>query len=81
MRWLGPVVIALLVIIFILMLQATEVVNLVPVMHEYVHILLDPSHTLVEFTFVLVDYLIIDAVKRRIVKHFHRDIEKGEHHV
>lgn len=43
---------------------------------EYVHILSDPAHVLVEFTFVLIDYLVIQGVlkrwaKRRDRKHGH----------
>lgn len=33
--------------------------------HEYLHILSDPAHAAVEFTFVLADVLVIDAVRKR----------------
>lgn len=46
---------------------------------EYLHILSDPAHTAVEFTFVLIDVLIISWVKNRIVKHIHRDVKAGRH--
>jgi hypothetical protein len=46
---------------------------------EYFHILSDPAHTAVEFTFVLIDVIIISWVKNRIIKHIHRDIKAGKH--
>jgi hypothetical protein len=49
------------------------------ILHEYVHILSDPAHSLVEFTFVLIDYIIIQTVGHRIVKHLHRDVQAGKH--
>ncbi len=48
-------------------------------MDEYLHILSDPAHTAVEFTFVLIDVLIIGWVKHQIVKHMHRDVKAGRH--
>ena len=51
------------------------------ILHHYVELITDPAHSLVEFTFVLVDVLIIDAVRRRLTKHFHRDIEREHHRV
>lgn len=45
---------------------------------EYLHLMSDPAHTLVEFTFVLVDVLIISWVKNKIIKHLHRDIKMSE---
>ncbi len=48
--------------------------------HEYLHILTDPAHTLVEFTFVLIDYIIINTFYHKvIVKHLHRDVKAGKH--
>lgn len=44
------------------------------ILEHYVELLTDPAHTLVEFTFVLVDVLIIDYVRRRLRDHFHNDI-------
>jgi hypothetical protein len=78
-KWLGTAVIVLLFLIFLLTLQATEVINLVPVWHEYAHLMSDPAHTAVEFTFVLFDYLIISWVRARIIKHLHRDVRAGKH--
>ncbi len=49
------------------------------IMHEYVHILTDPAHSMVEFTFVLIDVLIISWVKNRIIRHMHRDMTAGKH--
>lgn len=46
---------------------------------EYLHLMSDPAHTAVEFTFVLIDVLIISWVKSRIIKHMHRDIGAGKH--
>jgi hypothetical protein len=48
-------------------------------LEHYLEIITDPAHTAVEFTFVLLDVLIIDAVRRRIVKHLHRDVAAGRH--
>lgn len=48
--------------------------------HEFWHLLTDPAHTMVEFTFVLVDYMIIHTVVRRWRKHFHRDIGVKDGH-
>lgn len=45
------------------------------VLHEYVALLTDPAHTLVEFTFVLVDYLLIGAVAAWLRRAFRRDID------
>lgn len=42
--------------------------------HEYLTILTDPAHSLVEFTFVLFDLLVIDTVRRGLKRHFHRDL-------
>jgi len=42
---------------------------------EYVSILTDPAHSLVEFTFVAVDYLIVQTAVHALKRHFHRDIE------
>ncbi len=48
--------------------------------HEFLHILFDPAHTLVEFTFVLIDYIIINFFYHKvIVKHLHRDVRAGKH--
>jgi hypothetical protein len=47
---------------------------------EYVHLLKDPAHLALEFTFVLVDYLIIQTVVAKWRKHFHKDIAR-EHAV
>lgn len=44
------------------------------ILHHYVEILTDPAHSAVEFTFVLFDVLVIDFVRRRLVKHFHKDL-------
>lgn len=44
------------------------------ILEHYLDLLTDPAHSLVEFTFVLVDVLIIDYVRRRLRDHFHRDI-------
>ena len=46
---------------------------------EYTHILSDPAHSAVEFTFVLIDVLIISWVRDRIIKHLHRDIKNNNH--
>ena len=43
---------------------------------EYAHLITDPAHSLVEFTFVLVDYLVIQVVVRGVKKHFHRDLSR-----
>lgn len=48
-------------------------------LHHYAELMSDPAHTAVEFTFVLFDVLIIDFVRRRIVRHLHRDLKKGSH--
>lgn len=59
------------------------------ILHEYVHLMTDPAHTAVEFTFVLMDVLIIDFVRRRLrawtegrVRHEHAilDVEHGVEH-
>lgn len=47
---------------------------------EFLHILSDPAHTAVEFTFVAIDYLIVHTVVRRWRKHFHRDIGVSDNH-
>lgn len=41
--------------------------------HEYTHIMTDPAHSLVEFTFVLFDVLVIDAVRRQWNRRLHRE--------
>jgi len=41
---------------------------------EYLHILTDPAHSLVEFTFVAVDYLIVQTAVHAVKKHFHKDL-------
>lgn len=46
---------------------------------EYMHLMSDPAHIAVEFTFVLLDVLIIGAVRKQIVKHLHRDVRAGKH--
>lgn len=46
---------------------------------EYFHLMSDPAHMAVEFTFVLIDVMIISAVKNRIIKHLHRDVRAGKH--
>lgn len=50
---------------------------------EYFHILFDPSHTLVELTYIMVDLIILKliwkVVKGRWDKHMHRDIAAGKH--
>lgn len=43
---------------------------------HYLEIITDPAHTLVEATFVLIEVLIIDVVRRKITQHFHRDIAR-----
>lgn len=48
-------------------------------LEEYMHIMTDPAHSAVEFTYVLIDVLIISWVKSRIIKHLHRDINAGKH--
>lgn len=48
------------------------------ILHEYGHIMADPAHGMVEFTFVLIDVLIISAVKNQIIKHLHRDTTHKE---
>lgn len=45
-------------------------------LHDYLEILRDPAHVAVEFTFVLIDYLIIQTVATRLKRHFHRDIAR-----
>lgn len=50
------------------------------VLQHYAEIITDPAHTLVEFTFVLLDYLVISAVAKRLKAHFHKDIAM-EHEV
>lgn len=50
-------------------------------LQHYGELISDPAHTAVEFTFVLVDVLIIDAVRRRIYKHFHKDIDNTTDHL
>ena len=47
-------------------------------MHHYWELMSDPAHMLVEFTFVLIDVLIISWVKTKIVKHFHRDLKRRD---
>lgn len=44
------------------------------IVHEYVEIFTDPAHAMVETTFVLIDVLVIDWVRRRLKRHFHRDL-------
>ncbi len=41
---------------------------------EFFHLATDPAHLLLEFCFVLLDVLVIQAVASRIKKHFHKDI-------
>ena len=50
------------------------------ILSEYAHLITDPAHSLVEFTFVLLDYLVIQVVVRGVKKHFHRDLRR-EHTV
>lgn len=45
-------------------------------LHEYLSLITNPAHTLVEFTFVLLDYLVIAAVARALKSHFHKDIAR-----
>jgi hypothetical protein len=78
-KWLGPAFLVVLLFVYLLAFQAMGIVHLAPVWHEYVHLMSDPAHTAVEFTFVLFDYLIISWVKAQIVKHFHKDIKDGKH--
>lgn len=47
---------------------------------EFTHLITDPAHTAVEFTFVLVDYLIIHTVARRLKRHFHKDLGVNNNH-
>lgn len=47
-------------------------------LHEYWEILSDPAHCLVEFTFVLIDVLIISWVKSKIMAHLHRDLRNRD---
>lgn len=48
---------------------------------HYWEIMSDPAHCLVEFTFVLLDYLVITIVGSRIMAHFHRDLrERDDEH-
>ena len=48
-------------------------------LEHYIDLITDPAHTAVEFTFVLLDVLIIDFVRRRIIRHIHRDVGAGRH--
>lgn len=48
--------------------------------HEFTHLITDPAHTAVEFTFVLIDYAIIHTVVRRWRKHFHKDVGLSDNH-
>lgn len=41
---------------------------------EFTHLITDPAHTLVEFCFVAIDYLVIQTVVSRVKDHFHRDL-------
>ena len=43
---------------------------------HFTEIITDPAHTAVEFTFVLLDYLVIQTIAHRLKKHFHRDLAK-----
>jgi hypothetical protein len=48
------------------------------VLAHYAELITDPAHTLVEFTFVLLDYLVIQAVAARFKRRVERRIE-AEH--
>ena len=50
------------------------------VFDEFLHLLLDPAHTMVEFTFVAIDYAIIHTVVSRWRKHFHKDQGLADDH-
>lgn len=41
---------------------------------HYKELITDPAHSLVEFTFVLIDVLIIQWVVSKVKRHFHRDL-------
>ena len=43
--------------------------------HEYGHILTDPAHTLVEFTYVLIDVLAINKIRDWMHGHKRKDKE------
>lgn len=47
-------------------------------MNEYLHLITDPAHTAVELTYIMVDLLILGAVKRAIVRHLHRDLRNRD---
>lgn len=51
--------------------------------NEYFHILSNPAHTLVEATFILVEFIILNVIwrfiKTRWERHMHRDIKAGRH--
>lgn len=49
-------------------------------LHEFAHLMTDPAHVAVEFTFVAMDYLIIHTVARGLKKHFHRDMGINNDH-
>jgi hypothetical protein len=47
-------------------------------MSEYLDLITDPAHTAVELTYIMVDLLILGAVKHAIVKHLHRDLRERD---
>jgi hypothetical protein len=46
---------------------------------EYLHLMSDPAHMAVEFTFVLIDVLLIKGAYNLLIRHLHRDIKAGRH--
>jgi hypothetical protein len=46
--------------------------------HEYAELMTDPAHCLVEFTFVLFDYVIVQTAYSLLKRHFHKDLEKRD---
>jgi hypothetical protein len=43
------------------------------IVHEYAHIMTDPAHSAVEFTFVLIDVLIINKIRDWMHGHKRKD--------
>lgn len=48
-------------------------------LEEYLHMLTDPAHTLVELTYIMFDLVILKVVIHFLKKHMHRDLRAGKH--
>lgn len=48
-------------------------------MNEYLHLLTDIPHTMVELTYIMFDLVVLRVVVHFLKKHWHRDLRAGKH--